>query len=70
MELGSQRTILRRYLLFSSLHTDEEYEGTGIGLAIAQKIVHQHGGSIWVESELEKGANFCFTVPLEPQKSE
>ena len=52
----------RVFELFKRLHTSEEYEGTGLGLAICQKIVEQHGGRIWVESELGKGAVFCFRV--------
>ncbi len=49
--------------LFKRLHSSEEYEGTGLGLAICQKIAEQYRGRIWVESELGKGATFCFRLP-------
>lgn len=52
----------RIFGLFKRLHTSEEYEGTGIGLAICQKIVEHYRGEIWVESRTGEGATFCFTL--------
>ena len=53
-------------MIFQRLHGRDAYEGTGIGLALAQKIVTYHGGTIWIDPEVTTGTAVRWTLPTQP----
>lgn len=64
--MGIKETYYDRiFLIFKKLHRKEDYEGTGIGLAICKKIAEQHNGNIWVDSTIDKGSTFFMTIDRE-----
>jgi signal transduction histidine kinase len=53
---------------FARLEVDGKTKGVGLGLVVCKRLVEAHGGRIWLESKLDEGSNFLFTIPLEKRK--